>query len=524
MKRKPVVLIIRDGWGSNPHPEHDPFNAINLARTPCADALGDGWPRTEIITCGPDVGLLEGVMGNSEVGHQNIGAGRVVEQEILRINKSIESGDIKNNAVLRETFEKVKAGGTRLHFMGLASDAGVHSVLPHLYGLLAQAKEAGVPDVCIHAFMDGRDTSPTSGVRFLKQIEEKCRETGLGRIASVCGRFWAMDRDKRWDRVEKAYAMLTGVKAEATAPDAETAARQYYDHPLDSSRKGDEFIVPTWLVDKEGNPRGTVGDGDAVIFFNFRGDRPREITRAFTDEEFPHFGRGKKLDLYYATLTEYEKGLCPHVIFPKPPKMKDILGGYLARRGIPQFRCAETEKYAHVTFFFNDYREEPFDAEERKLVPSPQQVPTYDLVPEMSAYAVKDAAREAVLGGKYGFIVVNFANPDMVGHTGSLEAAIKACETVDECVGDLLDAVDEAGGCAVVTADHGNSEQMWDPETNGPHTSHTHYPVELILYGEKCADLRLRDGGRLADIAPTILELMGLPQPEAMTGRSLLAD
>ncbi|NDV61765.1 2,3-bisphosphoglycerate-independent phosphoglycerate mutase [Puniceicoccales bacterium CK1056] len=520
METRPVVLIIRDGWGENHNPAHDAFNAVKLAETPVADKLTAEWPRTELMACGLDVGLPEGVMGNSEVGHQNIGAGRIVDQEIVRIDKGFEMGTVKDNAILQGAF--TGQSPVTLHLMGLVSDAGVHAMLEHLYGLLRLAKEAGLEKVFIHCFTDGRDTPPKSGMGYIKQIEEKCAEIGIGQIASVSGRFWAMDRDLRWDRVQKAYDCLTGRNVERTAPDASAAIQLYYDNPLDSSRNGDEFIVPTAIVGEDGKPVGTIKDGDSVIFFNFRGDRPRELTRAFINDEFDGFDRGDKLDLYYATMTDYQKGLCDKVIFNKPAKMPDILGTYVADKGIPQFRCAETEKFPHVTFFFNDYREEPLEGEDREMIPSPKEVATYDLKPEMSAYGIRDAADKAIRSGKYGLVVINFANADMVGHTGSKEAAIKACEVVDNCVGTLLEAVDAIGAAALITADHGNSDQMYVPETGSAHTAHTLNPVELVVYGKELKSLSLAQSGRLADIAPTILKLMGLEQPAAMTGANLL--
>jgi 2,3-bisphosphoglycerate-independent phosphoglycerate mutase len=522
MARKPVVLIIRDGWGSNHNAAHDAFNAIKLAPTPVADALTDGWPRTEIMACGLDVGLPEGVMGNSEVGHQNIGAGRIVDQELVRIDKAFADGRVRSNETLQAALRRARAGG-KLHFFGLVSDAGVHSMLAHLDGLLEVCAQEGVNKVFVHAFTDGRDTAPTSGLGFVRDIEAKMAELGVGRVASVCGRFWSMDRDLRWERVRRAYDCLTGRRIERTAASATEAVQFYYDNPLDASRKGDEFVVPTAVVGEDGKPVALVEDGDAVLFFNFRGDRPRELTRAFIEDGFDGFDRGPKLDLFFATMTEYQKGLCPDVIFRKPAKMKHILGSFVADLGIPQFRCAETEKFPHVTFFFNDYREEPFDFEDRALIPSPKEVPTYDQKPEMSAYGIRDATKEAILSGRYGLVVVNFANADMVGHTGSLEAAIEACAVVDECVGELLEAVDLMKGRAIITADHGNSDQM-KQEDGSAHTAHTLNPVELILYGEGCTNLKLREGGRLGDIAPTILRLMGLPQPVAMTGRCLIVE
>ena len=521
MEIRPVVLIIRDGWGENHNPQHDSFNAVKLANTPVADKLTAEWPRTELMACGLDVGLPAGIMGNSEVGHQNIGAGRIVDQEIVRIDKGFSEGSVKDNAVLQGAFNKAKGGGA-LHLMGLVSDAGVHSMLEHLYGLLRLAKADGLEKVFIHCFTDGRDTPPKSGMGFIKELESKCAEIGIGKIASVSGRFWAMDRDLRWPRVQKAYDCLTGRSVERTAASAEEAVEFYYTNPLDSSRQGDEFIVPTVVTGEDGNPVGTIKDGDAVVFFNFRGDRPRELTRAFIEDDFDGFDRGKKLGLYYATMTEYQKGLCDKVIFTKPAKMPDILGTVISDRGIPQFRTAETEKFPHVTFFFNDYREEPLPLEDRELIPSPQEVATYDQKPEMSAFGIRDAACRAIRTGKYGLVVINFANADMVGHTGSQPAAIAACEAVDTCVGDVLDACDAIAAAAIITADHGNSDQMLVPETGSPHTAHTLNPVELVLYGKGLQGLKMADGGRLADIAPTALKLMGIPVPDAMTGDCLV--
>lgn len=516
------MLVIRDGWGENHNPAHDAFNAIKCADAPNSTKLSKNWPRTEVLASGLDVGLPAGVMGNSEVGHQNIGAGRIVDQEVVRIDKALANGSLKENKVLQEAFSRVRKRHSKLHFMGLVSDGGIHAMVSHLYGLLQFAKDAGVEDVFIHVFTDGRDTSPTSGIEFVSELEKKCKEIGIGKIASVCGRFWAMDRDNRWDRVQKAYECLVGTKFDHTAHSAVEALQYYYNHPLDSSRNGDEFVVPTVIVDKGGVPIGPIKDGDSVVFFNYRGDRPRELTHAFIDDDFTHFDRGLKKDIYFATLTDYKTGLCPNVIFERPKKLLNILGEVVSEAGISQFRCAETEKYPHVTFFFNDYREEPFPGEERGLVPSPRDVTTYDLKPEMSAYGVCEAAKAAILSGKYGLIVVNFANADMVGHTGSLKAAILAVEAVDKCLGVLLGAIDEVKGIAVVTADHGNADQMWNPETNSPHTQHTLNPVEVVIYGEGCQNLKLRSTGRLADIAPTILQLMKLSQPKEMTGTSLI--
>jgi len=521
--RKPVLLVIRDGWGKNPDPSQDQFNATVLAKKACDDALRAKYPHTLIATSGLDVGLPDGVMGNSEVGHENIGAGRIVDQELVRLNKLFSEKRLAANPVWRAVVERVKSRHSRLHLMGIVSDAGVHGMLEHLYGILRQAKADGVTDVFIHAFTDGRDTPPTSGLRYVQQVDAECKKIGVGRIASVCGRFWAMDRDNRWDRVQKAYDLLTGRKAVATAPSAAAAVQQYYDAPLTATQKGDEFVAPTAVTGPDGQPLAVIGNGDAVLFYNYRGDRPREITKAFVLDEFKGFDRGPKLDLYYATMTEYEAGLPVHVIAPKPAPLKNILGQVVSDAGLAQFRCAETEKNPHVTFFFNNYRSTPFPGEERACPPSPK-VATYDLQPEMSAAEVTRLAREAILSGKYGFIVVNYANPDMVGHTGSLPAAIKAVEAADRGVGELLAALAQMDGKAVICADHGNCEQMWDFVHHAPHTSHTLNPVEVFVVGAglTAGKTKLRPGGRLADLAPTLLALMGLPQPAEMTGKSLL--
>ncbi len=522
--RKPVLLVIRDGWGRNPHPAQNASNAVHLARKPCDDALHAKYPHALVAASGLDVGLPDGVMGNSEVGHENIGAGRIVDQELVRLNKLFSEKRLVTNPVWRAIVERVKTRGSRLHLMGIVSDAGVHGMLEHLYGILRVAKDEGLTEVYIHAFTDGRDTPPMSGLGYIRQVEEQCRAIGLGRIASVCGRFWAMDRDNRWERVQKAYDMLTGRKAEATAPNAAAAVQAYYDRPLNDSQKGDEFIPATWVVGADGRPVATIANGDAVLFYNYRGDRPREITKAFVIDGFKDFDRGPKLDLYYATMTEYESGLPVQVVSPKPEPLKNILGKVVSDAGLAQFRCAETEKNPHVTFFFNNYRKDPFPGEERACPPSPK-VPTYDLQPEMSAAEVTRLSKEAILSGKYGLIVVNFANPDMVGHTGNLAAVIKAVEATDAGVGELLAALEQVGGQAVVCADHGNCEQMWDESTQGPHTAHTLNLVEVFVVGPGFAagKTRMRSGGRLADIAPTVLDLLGLPKPAEMSGQTLIA-
>ena len=520
--RKPVLLVIRDGWGKNPDSSQDATNATELADTPCDDRLQEECPRTLIAASGLDVGLPDGVMGNSEVGHENIGAGRIVDQELVRLNKLFEEGKLADNAVWRGLVDTVKGGG-KLHLMGIVSDAGVHGMLEHLYGILRQAKADGLSDVFIHAFTDGRDTPPKSGLEYVRQVDEKCAEIGVGKIATVCGRFWSMDRDNRWERVQKAYDLLTGKAAVATAANALEAVSNYYDDPLTESQVGDEFVAPTAIVDDSGQPLAVFENGDAVLFYNYRGDRPREITKAFVLDDFDGFDRGEKLDLNYCTMTEYESSLPVKVVSPKPEKLKNILGEVVANAGIKQFRCAETEKNPHVTFFFNNYRGDPFPGEDRACPSSPK-VATYDLQPEMVADEVTAAAKSAILSGDYGMIIVNFANPDMVGHTGNLEAVKKAVEATDAGVAELLAALDQMGGKALVTADHGNCEQMWNEETKGPHTAHTLNLVEIFAVGEGLTKdgTKMRTGGRLADIAPTVLDLMGLPKPDEMTGESLI--
>jgi len=513
---KPVLLVIRDGWGENPNPAHAAFDAIRVANLPVSRRLTKDWPRTEILAHGLDVGLPVGIMGNSEVGHQNIGAGRIVDQEIVRIDKGLtDPAAMRRIKAFRGLVDNVKSTGGTVHLMGLCSEAGVHSTLPHLYALIRLLKEEGLTKVLVHAFMDGRDSPPTSGLGYLRQLEAELAKIGLGKVASLAGRFWAMDRDNRWERVQTAYEMLSG----GAAPESESAAaavQAYYDKPSAPTMVGDEFVPATRV-----RGAGSIKDGDSVLFFNFRGDRPRELTRAFLDADFKGFPRSRKLDLFYATLTNYEKGLCPNVVFDKPAKMENILGEWVAKQGLAQFRTAETEKFPHVTFFFNDYREEPFPGEERGMAQSPKEVATYDLKPEMSAAHVTSLAKAAILSGKHALVVVNYANPDMVGHTGSLPAVCKACETVDAGLGELLAAIDTVGGQALVTADHGNADQMWEPEENSAHTRHTLNPVEVVLYGKGLQGAKLRPTGRLADIAPTLLDLMGLPKPPEMTGVSL---
>ncbi|GIW77350.1 MAG: 2,3-bisphosphoglycerate-independent phosphoglycerate mutase [Phycisphaerae bacterium] len=524
---KPVVLIIRDGWGHNPYPEWNHANAVHLAKTPVADRIAREYPRTLIHTSGFDVGLPEGTMGNSEVGHQNIGAGRIVDQESVRITKEIRNGQFFSNSQLNAAIDHCINRNSNLHLFGIVSDAGVHGLLEHLYACLELCQRRQFNRVYLHAFTDGRDSPPNYGIRYLQETEQKMTELGVGKIATVSGRFWAMDRDKRWERVEKAYRAI----AFGDGPvfrSAREAVQYYYEHPSEPTTQGDEFVTPSVISDDGHTPRATIRNGDSVIFYNYRGDRPRELTAAFVLPDFKGFDRGKPFDLYFVTMTAYEEGSPVHVAYPKPPKMTDILGEYVSKLGLKQFRCAETEKFPHVTFFFNDYREEPFPGEDRAIVPSPKLLPdgsplmTYDQKPEMSAPGVCEETLKAIHSGQYDLIVVNFANGDMVGHTGSLPAAIKACETVDTMVGRIIQATQAQGGSLIVTADHGNAEQMIDPATGGPHTAHTIYDVELIIVDDRYKGAKLKEDGRLADVAPTVLTLMGLKQPPAMTGQSLL--
>ncbi len=532
LDRRPLLLIVRDGWGHNPFPEWSHANAVYLAKTPADDRFTAAYPHALIRTSGEEVGLPDGVMGNSEVGHQNIGAGRIVYQDVMRITRAIRDGSFFDNQRLNEAVEHCKKTGGVLHIMGLCSDAMVHSSLDHAYAILELAKRCDLPGdrVLFHAFGDGRDTPPQSGIDYIRQVEAKMKETGIGRVATVIGRFYAMDRDSRWDRVEAAYRMLThGDGRQATS--AEEAFTHYYDNPTKPNQTGDEFIEAT--IVGEARP---ISDGDSVVFFNYRSDRPRELTRAFVWDEFPYeaedkdgaktthgFNRAKRINnLYYCTMTQYEKGSPAKVAFGRPEPNANIFGAYAASLGLKVLRCAETEKYAHVTFFFNDYREEPFEGEDRQLIPSPRDVTTYDEKPEMSAPGVAAETLKQIASDKYDVIIVNFANGDMVGHTGNLQAAIKAVETVDACCGKLVDAVLAKGGAAIVTADHGNCEQMIDPNTNGPHTAHTTYEVPLLVIDDRLKGSTLRKGGCLADVIPTLLAIGGIEQPAEMTGKALL--
>lgn len=535
-EKRPLLLVIRDGWGWNDDPSQDEADATKVADTPNDDALRAEYPWTLIHTYGEWVGLPEGTMGNSEVGHQNIGAGRIVFQQSMRISRAIRDQSFYGCQALIGAVEHAKMNGTKLHLMGLASDIGVHSLLGHLYACVELAKRRGLDQVFVHAFGDGRDSPPDSGMGYVKDIEAKLDEIGVGKIGSVCGRFYAMDRDDAYDRNKLAYRMLVfGEGSRATS--ATEAVQAYYDNPTADNMTGDEFIQPTVICSNGDEPIGLIGDGDSVVFFNFRADRARQITRAFVMDEFPFHGKdkignectlgfdhGRKLDdLCYVTITDYKDGQPVDVAFADPPELVDILGEYAGKIGLRQFRCAETQKYNHVTYFFNCRRADPFPNEDWALVESPK-VKTFDVKPEMSAYEVTEAVLPHIKAAEHDLMVVNYANPDMVGHTGVLEAAAKAASVVDECVGRLLDALGEVGGVAIVTADHGNFECMVDPETGRPHTAHTVGDVPLIVVDDHFKGRKLRQGGCLADVVPTALRMMGIDQPEAMTGKSLLED
>lgn len=510
MSKKPVVLMILDGYGLNDNCEH---NAVCEGKTPVMDQLMSQCPFVKGQASGLAVGLPEGQMGNSEVGHLNMGAGRVVYQELTRITKSINDGDFFNVPEFLTAVENCKKNNSALHLFGLVSTGGVHSHLNHIYGLLELAKRNGLEKVYVHCFLDGRDTPPESGKEFVTELEAKMAELGTGKVASVMGRYYAMDRDKRWDRVELAYKALT--KGEGnTAASATEGIQASYD-----AGKSDEFVVP-FVVTENGKALATINDGDSVIFFNFRPDRAREITRAFCDDDFTGFARDKRLDLTYVCFTEYDPTIPNKEVAFHKVSINNTFGEFLAANGLKQARIAETEKYAHVTFFFNGGVEEPNEGEDRILVKSPK-VATYDLKPEMSAYEVCDKLVEAIKSDKYDVIIINFANPDMVGHTGVEAAAIKAIEAVDECVGKAVEAVKEVNGQMFICADHGNAEQLVDYETGAPFTAHTTNPVPFILVNAD-PSYGLREGGCLADIAPTLIELMGMEQPAEMTGKSLL--
>ena len=507
MNNNLTMLMILDGFGIR---ESEVGNAVKLANTPNIDKLMKICPTSIIHTSGLQVGLPEGQMGNSEVGHTNIGAGRIVYQELTRITKSIEDGDFFSIPEFVSAIENCKKHGSKLHILGLLSDGGVHSHIRHLYGLLELAKRKDFEDVYVHCFMDGRDTPPASGESYIVKLEEKMREKGVGKIATISGRFYSMDRDKRWQRVQKAYdALVNGEGNKATS--AVSAIEASYQKEV-----FDEFVEPTVIYSGD-KPVAKIEKNDSVIFFNFRPDRARELTRTLVDPEFNEF-ETKNLDLYYVTFTQYDATLPNVNIAFKPEKLVNTFGEYISKNGLTQLRIAETEKYAHVTFFFNGGEEKQYQGEDRILVPSPK-VETYDMQPEMSAEEVTVKVVEAIKSGKYNSIILNYANPDMVGHTGSLEAAIKAIEKIDRCVQRVVDAVKEQNGVLLITADHGNAEQMIDEATGEPHTAHTTNPVPLILVGKD--NVRLKEG-RLADLAPTMLEIMGLEKPQEMTGESLI--
>ena len=507
MNNNLTMLMILDGFGIR---ESKVGNAVKLANTPNIDKLMKICPTSIIHTSGLQVGLPEGQMGNSEVGHTNIGAGRIVYQELTRITKSIEDGDFFSIPEFVSAIENCKKHGSKLHILGLLSDGGVHSHIRHLYGLLELAKRKDFEDVYVHCFMDGRDTPPASGESYIVKLEEKMREKGVGKIATISGRFYSMDRDKRWQRVQKAYdALVNGEGNKATS--AVSAIESSYQKEV-----FDEFVEPTVIYSGD-KPVAKIEKNDSVIFFNFRPDRARELTRTLVDPEFNEF-ETKNLDLYYVTFTQYDATLPNVNIAFKPEKLVNTFGEYISKNGSTQLRIAETEKYAHVTFFFNGGEEKQYPGEDRILVPSPK-VETYDMQPEMSAEEVTVKVVEAIKSGKYNSIILNYANPDMVGHTGSLEAAIKAIEKIDGCVQRVVDAVKEQNGVLLITADHGNAEQMIDEATGEPHTAHTTNPVPLILVGKD--NVRLKEG-RLADLAPTMLEIMGLEKPQEMTGESLI--
>ncbi len=512
-KPKPCLLIILDGWGISDRPEG---NALKLAQTPYLDELKNTYPVTRLLCSGEAVGLPEGIMGNSEVGHLNIGAGRVVHQDLLRIDKAIADGSFFANQALKSVMAKVKANGTILHMLGLVSDGGVHSQLDHLLALLAMARQKGLSRVCIHAILDGRDTAPDSGVEFLRRLKAHAQSNHLGDIATVCGRFYAMDRDSRWERIQKAYWLFTrgdGIQAK----DPVKAVQRAY-----ARNETDEFVQPIVITGSDGNPLGTVRDGDGIIFFNFRADRAREITQAFNEPSFEFFKRDPfPLPDEFVCMTMYDENITLPVAYP-PVHLKEILGEVISRQGLYQLRIAETEKYAHVTYFFNGGQEKPFNLEDRCLIPSPRDVATYDLKPEMSADLVTAELLSRLRSEKYDFIVLNFANMDMVGHTGVLEAAIRACETVDRCLGKIVPQIKSQGGVTLITADHGNSERMID-ERGQVCTAHSLNPVPFILVDDARRHARLNTG-RLGDIAPTILQIMGIEKPKQMTGLSLLAD
>ena len=510
MRKKPVVLMILDGYGLNSSTKG---NGVALAKTPVMDKLMAEYPYVKGYASGLAVGLPDGQMGNSEVGHLNMGAGRIVYQELTRITKSIEDGDFFENTELLGAIENCKKNNSDLHLYGLLSDGGVHSHITHVFALLELAKRNGIKNVYVHCFMDGRDTAPDSGKDFIAKLYDKMEELGVGEIASVTGRYYAMDRDNRWDRVEKAYRALTLGEGNQAAC-GKCAIKASYE-----AGKTDEFVEPT-VITKDGKPVGVIKDKDSVICFNFRPDRAREITRCFCDDEFTGFDRGSRKDVYYVFFTDYDVTIPNKYVAFKKEKITNTFGEFLAANNMTQARIAETEKYAHVTFFFNGGIEEPNKGEDRILVKSPK-VATYDLQPEMSALEVCDKLCEAIRSDKYDVIIINFANPDMVGHTGVVDAVIKAIETVDACVGRAVEAVKEKDGVMFICADHGNAEVLVDENTGEPYTAHTTNPVPFILVNYD-NEYTLKENGKLCDIVPTLIDIMGMEKPAEMTGQSLL--
>lgn len=510
--RKPVLLAILDGWG-----EGKPVasNAIHMARTPNMDALRGKYPATTLLAHNGAVGLPEGQMGNSEVGHLNIGAGRVVYQDYSRINRAIATGELVENTELVKLTDQCRQSKGALHLLGLVSDGGVHSHIDHLVAMVELAAARGLTEVFVHAFMDGRDTPPSSGLSYMEQLTKELERIGVGRVATISGRYYAMDRDNRWSRVEKAWqALVDGEGIEASDP--LTAMNKAYDRG-----ETDEFIIPMVMM-ADNEPVARISDGDGVLFFNFRADRARELTRAFISPDFDGFGQRQRPDLScFLTMTEYDRDFGQPIVFP-PQSLERILGEEVSKHGVRQLRIAETEKYAHVTFFFNGGREEPYPLEDRILIPSPQEVATYDEKPQMSAPAVADRLLTELDGDRYGLIILNFANADMVGHTGILPAAIAGCEAVDECMGKVVSKVRQLGGIVLITADHGNAEIMEDDETGESFTAHSLSQVPFILVDDDAEDVVLRQGGALRDIAPTILNLMGIEVPAEMDGDNLI--
>ncbi len=504
---KPFLLIVLDGWGIGNNPKID---ATRLANIPLYRGLLRDYPNTTLECSGEAVGLPMGQMGNSEVGHLNLGAGRIVYQDLERINKAIRNGEFRKNPVLLNAINVARSNNSALHLLGLVSDGGVHSHISHLYALIDMAIASGAERVFVHAFMDGRDTPPTSGINYIKELESFLKDKPSVRIATVSGRYWAMDRDKRWQRIEKAYRAVVHGEGRIVHS-AEEAIKESY-----KKKETDEFITPS-VIYNGSEPIGSIRDGDSVIFFNFRADRARELTRALNDKNFTFFLREKAPRLSsYVTMTLYDETLTFPIAFP-PVQLNNILGEVLSENKLKQLRIAETEKYAHVTYFFNGGEERSFPGEERCLIPSPQDVPTYDLKPEMSAYEVTDEVLRRIDSSIYDFILLNFANPDMVGHTGVMEAAIRACEVIDDCLRKITEKVLPIGGMIAITSDHGNCDEMLS--NDHPHTAHTMNPVPFILLKK---GIKLRERGILADVAPTILELMNIKKPDVMTGRSLI--